>query len=266
MAIQMTRLKFKRNLKLGNLKLGNSDLGILILALLLTACGTTNTTSGYGDDVARPELLHPQTPLTPKGRIIDPNSQPIVHALVPGRGGERAGLKPNDLILALNGKQINSIADYDVMSKFASKKSVLVVDRGGHKKTVSLLLDDERPRAGIQLEPMEIPVIRLGSPMITTIHKEDMTVHAQASINNARDEIHVNFIIESVRTAPTVTAKLVVYDVNKRKSLLTSRVPLEALGAKPILLIRKIHTSGDFKDSLRVGLNILNDHFVFEFQ
>ena len=113
---------------------------------------------------------------------------------------------------------------------------------------------------------MGIPVIRASTPLISTIHSKELSVHAQASVNNSKDELHVNFIIESSRLLPTAMAKLTVFDVQDKKVLLNTGENLDALGTKSLFLTRKIHTRENFNDPIRISLNILNNHFVFEFQ
>jgi membrane-associated protease RseP (regulator of RpoE activity) len=238
----------------------------ILVVITLSGCASDTPNSDAALAAADSAILHPQNALTPRGRTLDPNSPAIIHALLQGKAGQKSGLKPNDHILNLNGKKINSIAEYDVATKFAPKNSTLLIDRSGVKKSFQIAFNDDRPKGGIEIEPLGFPVIRAGTPLISTIHTRDFTVHAQASVNAERDELHVNFIIESNELLPTALAKFVVYDLKSKKVLLNDQENLDALGSKPLFLAKKMSTHSDFDSPIRVALNLLNDHFVFEFQ
>lgn len=239
---------------------------VFLVALITGGCSSGPALSDRDRAALEAVSLRPQTPLTPRGRTLDPNSAPVVRGLLPGTTGQKAGLKPNDLIVSLNGKKISTIADYDVFSKFSGRNASVEIDRDGVKKTFSIPFNEERPRGGIEIEPYGIPVIRAGTPLVSTIHSKGFTIHAQASLSRERDELHVNFIIESNVILSLAPAKLVVYDLKNKKALLNTSENLDALGVKPLFITHKMSTPGNFDSPIRIALNISNDHFVFEFQ
>ncbi|HEX2137737.1 MAG TPA: RIP metalloprotease RseP [Microvirga sp.] len=68
--------------------------------------------------------------------------EPRVHVVQPGSAAERAGLRPQDLVLSINGRTVESFLDVQRMvSGNAGETLTIVVDRGGRTETLQAVPD-----------------------------------------------------------------------------------------------------------------------------
>ena len=239
----------------------------LFFATWLFGCSSEPVSdNSFGLASDSPGAKAPPENLTPVGKLYDTTAAPIIHSIVPRGAAEKAGLRVGDLILNINNKMITTANDFDMQSKLSPRESTIQVRRGLLVKTFNINLANSRPRVGVNLEPMDTPIIRQGTPLISSIHKKDMTVHAEASVTGGKRELHVNFIVESSKFEPAALAKMTVLEELDKKMLLKSQENINALGTKPYLITRKFLIGSDVKLPIRVSLNLSNNNFVFEFK
>ena len=90
--------------------------------------------------------------------------EPRIHAVQPGSAAERAGLQPQDLVVSINGRSVESFSDLQrIVSARAGETLTIVVDRGGRTETIQAVPDlvvDSTPfgkqrvgRLGLQASP-----------------------------------------------------------------------------------------------------------------
>lgn len=228
---------------------------------LLSACASEERHEAHG--VRGTQRL---TQLTPKGTTYLPTAKPFIRSILSGGPAQRAGLQSGDLVLGLNDKPIQNASDLDLHIKMAPKNSNVTIKRGSHVKKFNLILSEKKPRFGFLLEPSGVPVIKTSSPLISTIYKGDLTVHAQASLSEDKTELHVNFIIEKRTIEPIAILKMSVLDELNHRTLFRNQQNLDALGSKPYFLTQKIIQSNGIKSPVTVSLNLMRNNFVFEFQ
>ena len=97
----------------------------------IVAAGPVALISCSRSRFCRPQL-HQRTPVL----------EPRIESLQPGSAAERAGFKPGDLILSINGREIDSFSEMQRrVSASAGERLTIVVDRNGREVTVEATPD-----------------------------------------------------------------------------------------------------------------------------
>jgi pimeloyl-ACP methyl ester carboxylesterase len=113
---------------------------------------------------AVPDEIRPSLKLEPTGGVL-------VQLLVPGGSAETGGLQPGDILLALQGRRIESVADFLARASAlrAGQTCELGLMRSGRRTTRSLLVH-ERPRdRGANFDVLYHSVVSGGARMRTIV-------------------------------------------------------------------------------------------------
>jgi membrane-associated protease RseP (regulator of RpoE activity) len=265
----VTTLLGLRNRSAQRLKLSLALLGVL--PVLITGCATTSGQKPLAETAHLPQTVtdspgiqSPQIPLVPLGRLDSEDIAPVIRHLLSNSAAEKYGLRVNDHILKINGRSVLTNRDVEKMIKRAPVDSTVTVRRMSKIQNIKINLPEQSPRLGATMQPAGIALVKKSSPFISYMYGRDMIVFAQASINDTKSNLRINFIIQSQKTQRTPLRMTIEDKANESLAQITSQ--LSTAAHLPTVFTKNIAMNSKPHGPLAIRLDIATDKFVFEFQ